>query len=361
MTEHSRTALKWGLLGLAVHLAVVGLYLWKYDGNPQVFVHFGERSSVLGLAREVFGPDLLVPHSDGQDGQAFWVLARDPLLLDGREVIVPNIDRPAYRAQRIAYPALASPWRLGGEQALVWGLLVTNLLVVLAGGAAAALLALELGAPARASLAFSLSPGIVLTTVLDVADGLALAALLATLLALRRQRWGLAAAVATLAVLAKEATFLGLLGVAAFETSLPARARLRLLVVPAAAAISWALYARWRLGWPGADVEEFVVPFFGYLDALRRGWIPVGNWLDAVVAFGLLPLGACVLVRLRQRPSILLRAAVPFVLVVPFLSAQVLNLMFNTLRIFAPLVTLLWMDFYTPAPTSPERRPASAR
>jgi len=349
VTARSRIALRWALGGLAVHLLIAVAFLARYDFNPQFFVHFGENGSVMGLARTVFGSDLLVPHVDGQDGQAFWVLARDPLLLHGTTVIAPNLDRPGYRAQRVAYPALAAPWRLGGEYSLLWGLLVTNLIVVFVGGFVAVLLALDLGAPVRAGLAFALSPAVMLSTILDVADALALAALLAALLALRRDRpaWGVGAA--TLAVLAKEVTLLGVAGAALLSPSLPSRTRWKLVGVPTAAMLGWGIYARWRLGWPPADVQEFGFPLYGYLDAYRRGWLPVGNWADAVIAFALIPIGVLVIARWWSRRSLLLSAAVPFVLFVPFLSAQVLDLLFNSLRVIGPAVTLLWLDMYVPA------------
>lgn len=350
VTPRLRLALRWAAGGLAVHLLLAGLFLAKYDGNPQWFVHFGKQGSVMPVAAQVFGRDLLVPHLDGHDGQAYWLLARDPLLLDGRDVVAPNLDRPGYRAQRILYPALAAPWRLAGEQALVWGLLVTNLVVVFLGGLIAALLALEAGAPARASLAFALSPGVIIATIMDGSDALAVAALLAALYALVRGRHGWAVAAATAAVLAKEPTYFGIVAVALLATALPRRVRLGLLVVPAGLAAGWAVYARWRLGWPPSGVQEFASPFWGYLDAYRRGWRPVGNWHDAAVAVALVPFGVLTVRRWWRRPTLLTTAAVPFVALVPFFSAQVLDLLVNTLRAVAPAVTLVWLDLYVPDP-----------
>ncbi len=92
-------------------------------GGPAWFVKFGTDSAITGYGRSVLGADVAVPFDEAQDGAQFWTLARDPFLRDDpfSEQI---LDRPAYRAQRIAYPWLAAPWRLGGEQALLWGLVV---------------------------------------------------------------------------------------------------------------------------------------------------------------------------------------------------------------------------------------------
>ena len=50
------------------------------------------------------------------------------------------------------------------------------------------------------------------------------------------------------------------------------RRRWSLVVVPAVAALGWALYARWRLGWPPSQMEELSpAPLWGYVDAYQRG------------------------------------------------------------------------------------------
>ena len=49
------------------------------------------------------------------------------------------------------------------------------------------------------------------------------------------------------------------------------RRRWAIVVIPALAALGWAVYVRWRLGWPASDIEEFTpVPLWGYVDAYRR-------------------------------------------------------------------------------------------
>lgn len=342
----SRAMTRWALAGLSVHLVLTTAFLARAGGNPQFFVHFGSEASVVPFARQVLGTDLLTPHSDGHDGQAFWLLARDPLLLQGKDVLAPNLDRPAYRAQRIVYPLLAAPWRLAGETGLLWGLLVTNLVVVLLGGFVAGCLALRIGAPLRASLAFALSPGVLLAPLFSLSDALALALLLGTTLALVRQQHALAVLCGMVGVLTKESTLIALAGFALLAPRIPLRSRVLLVAVPATAAAAWALYARWRLGWPASQIEEFALPFWGYVDAWRRGWSPVGNWSDAALAFALLPLAVFGLLRWRARRSLVLAGAVPFLALVPFFSAQVLDLAGNSLRVMTPTLTLMILDFY---------------
>jgi len=351
-----------------VHLLLVGAVLVRYPDEPEWFVHFGSKALALDEARRVLGPGVLTPNLDGHDGRYFWVLARDPLLLNAnRDAEV--IDRPVYRAQRIGYPLLAAPWRVGGEYALVWGLLVTNLVAIALGGYLAALLALDVGAPARAGLAFALCPGVVAAVLLDASDAVALAALLAAMLALRRGRTGRATAAAAIAVLAKEPSILPLVGLATLAPGLRRRDRVAVVAVPAAVGAAWGLYERWRFDWAPTRVLELGRPFWGYVDAYRRGWRPVGNWHDAVTALALFPLAAFVGWRWWRSRSFVMAAALPPVLLVPFFSQQVVDLTLNSVRTVVPTVTLLAIDLYAAAsrsrptrlPPAPEGAPATRR
>jgi len=339
----------WAAVGLAIHLILVGVFLVAFDGNPQWFVHFGTEYPGIGYARSILGPDLLTPHQDGHDGQAYWALARDPLLLHGRDVLARNLDRPVYRAQRIAYPAIAAAWRLAGETALLWGLLITNLLVVFAGGWLAAQLARLSGAPLRASLGFALCPGVVVAALFDFSDALALAALLAAIVGLQSRRTALAIGAAVLAVLAKEPSLLGLIGIATLAPALDRRTRLSLVLVPTVAMIGWGLYARWRLGWLPTQINELALPLLGYVEAWQRAWAPRSAWADAFFAVALLPIAVIGTRWWIARRTLLLSAAVPFLWLVPFLSGSVLGLTLNSLRAIAPAVTLLILDGYAAA------------
>lgn len=355
----SRRGARWALVGFFAHVVLVAAFLVRTGGNPQFFIHFGDEGSVLPFAKQVLGPDLLVPHVDGHDGQAFWLLARDPLLVHGKDILAPNLDRPAYRAQRIGYPLLAAPWRLGGEAALLWGLLATNLAVVLAGGLVAAALARSAGGAPRASLAFALSPGVLLATMFSLSDALALALLLGTALAVARRRPASAVACGVLGVLTKESALIGIAGFALLTPRLPIRTRALLLAAPAAAAGAWALYVRWRLGWQDTQIQEFGLPFWGYVDAWRRGWSRVGNWSDAVIAVALIPIAIVGVRRWRSRRTLLLAGAVPFLALVPFLSAQVLDLADNSLRVLTPSITLMVLDYYAELGGGQAHAPAS--
>jgi hypothetical protein len=337
-------AIIWGLAGLVIHLAIAAVFLARADGNPSWFVHFGTECKCLGVAKSLLGDRLLVPHVDGHDGQAFWLLAHDVTLSRGTEFLPRHVDRPVYRAQRIAYPALASPWLLLGEESLLWGLLATNLVVAFAGTWLAARFMVEVGAPPAFSLAFALCPGVTAATTFDFADALALAALMGALVALQRKNVPIALAFGGLAVLSKEAMLLGLLGISLLAPSLKLRTRVLVSLVPAALGCAWGLYIRWRLGWPPTLVQEFTIPFGGYVEAYRRGWQVAGNWNDAVLAVSLVPFCGLILRDATRRRSLLLAAAVPFAAMLPFLSGQVLSMGSSSLRAVSPAICFWLMD-----------------
>jgi hypothetical protein len=270
-------------------------------------------------------------------------------------------DRPVYRTQRMLYPTLASPFRVGGYEALFAGLVIVNLAAVAFGTYAAARLAVVRGASPLFGLAFALNPMVIVATLMDLSDALGLAMLLGTLLALREDRHRAALLFAVGAVLTKEVYLLPLAAVALLSTrDLPVRRRVELIAAPLAAAGTWAMYVRWRFHWAPTNVRELSThPFAGVAEAYRTEWSLVHDWTNAIVAGAVLVIGGIVVVRWCLRRSLELTAALPFALLMPLVSGGVLALWTNSIRVFGPVLTLLVIDWYAqdqarvPAPTPP--------
>ena len=357
------TPLMASVLGTGILLAMVLFMTVQFPGHPEWFVSFGGQGNYTPYAREVVGEDVLVTLADGHDGQAFWLQARDPALVDS-DAVADVFDRPVYRAQRMLYPTLAAPFRLGGEQALFWGLVLVNLAVVAGGTYVTARLAVNRGAPAMLGLAFALNPLVIVAVLMDLGDALGLALLMATVLALREDRRRAAVLCAVGAVLAKEVFFLPVAAMALLSVDgLPWRRRAELLVIPAAVAGTWGLYVRWRFDWAATKVGELTaVPLRGFVDAYRFEWSVVHDWNHAIAAAVLLALSAVVAVRWVRRRTLELTAALPFALLVPLLSMGVIVFWMNSIRAFGPALTLLAIDWYAtsrrPQPSGqPHRRP----
>jgi hypothetical protein len=330
--------------------AVVVVLMSASQGGPSYFIGLGEESTALEHAREVLGEDVSVPLADGHDGESFWLLARDPLLTGGEE-LAQYFDRPLYRAQRIGYPLIASPWGLAGEQALVWGLVLTNLAAIGIGTYLVGREVADQGGTDRAGYAFAANPLVWMALLFDFCDAVALVGLVAFVIALRRGRLGWAAVAALVGALTKESSALAIAAVVLLGRAHPAVKRVRVAVPAAVLVVLWRLYVMAQPGFGSdPDVQEFaLVPFSGFEEAWRRGWVPNGHWLYAAIGLCLIPLAAAVVVGWwRRRESLALTAALPYALYVPFLSGQVLSIPVNSLRAFGPAITLAAMGLLVP-------------
>jgi hypothetical protein len=256
------------------------------------------------------------------------------------------LDRPAYRAARIAYPAAAALWRGFGETSLLVGLLVTNLIVIGLGTYFTALLALHVRAPPVAAVFFAASPVVAVSLLLDLGDAMCLAALVASVYLFLSGRYGWAAAAGVVAVLAKQPALLGLLAIAGVSGSLPLRRRFTYVAIPATATILWTAYATARLGGSGSDLAGFTLPFFGYLHAVPY-WVRHHLWPDAAISLAILPAAGVVIAQWWKKRTPLLAVALPFAIVVPFLSFPVLAAAIDSLRAFGPAITFFGLDWLT--------------
>jgi hypothetical protein len=343
------------LVTALVSIGVVAL-LAATRGGPAWFVKFGTDSAITSHGRSVLGADVAVPFDEAQDGAQFWTIARDPLLRD--DVLLKGVlDRPAYRTQRIAYPALAAPWRVAGEDALLWGLVATNVAALSAGAWFTARLAQRLGGRAEIGYVFALNPAAVVALMLDLSEIVALAGLVAMVYLVRKERWAPAIAAAVIAVLAKEAAWAVVLAVAIGSTGTRVSRRVQLAAVPALCAGLWWLYVRSRFGADSWKAEEFTaVPFDGYLDAWRLAWRPAQHWGDLLAAGLGVAASVAVIVRFVRHRSLELWAALPFALIVPFFSFQVVNRSINLVRGVGPVLLFLLIDWLA----SRERQTARA-
>ena len=150
---------------LLVALALAGtllVALLRADGfNPTGPAHIGDRWD----GRQYWTPTTRVEHGIGYDGQFFFYLAHDPFLTGGDPAVF--LDRPAYRAGRLLYPLIVWALTLGRPEAVPWGLLGVNLVMVLVGTAAAVDVLRSLGASRWLALGFALNPAILIGLVAD--------------------------------------------------------------------------------------------------------------------------------------------------------------------------------------------------
>jgi hypothetical protein len=326
------------LLGTAVGVLISVSLLSSIDWDASAFLRVGEDNpAIISYVEERLDHVRPVAPS-GHDGKFYFIQAHDPLLLDPDEN-ADLIDRPVYRTQRMLYPFLASAGGLLSGWAVVWGLIVVNLLAIALGTWATSRLAISLGGSPWLGLAFVLNPGVIFELIIDGAGALGWAlAVLGVWLIVEGRYAGAVAAVAG-AVLAREAMILVALGLAVRLWKTDRGRAFTMVAWPALGAALWALWVRFQLGVPllTSESEEIGVPFAGLAGAVPR-WFeePGRNLLLGVVVVALLLVVAR---QANRRPSFLSFSTLGFVVLAPLLTRQVWLNYFDITRAVAPVFT----------------------
>jgi len=256
---------------LVVYLAAVGVQLNRYDGDATGFVQFG---SVAAAGVDPPQDAYVLAGTIGYDGQFYYVLAAAPWI----DAHVQAVFEPfEYRAQRIAYPAIA--WLVSGggsESGLPWALLGVNVVFAVLATAATSAWLRARGWSGWLALAVGLAPGVLLTILRDLTDVVGLAAALGALWAWSERREALTAGALVVAVLARE-TMLILVAVLAYDAWRRRRgdqaAHPAILVAPALACFAaWQIYATARfdreIPWTSAPSSLWQAPGVGVATAL---------------------------------------------------------------------------------------------
>jgi hypothetical protein len=266
------------VLALSVVLlygALVFVHLRNFGGDPSAFIAAGDQ---YVDAAKLPSPILIKHKSAGYDGEFYYRLALDPFT-GKRTADGITLDNPATRGARIGYPLLAWAASLGHPAFLPWAMIALNL----AGLAAITLLATGLatshGLPAWRGIIVPLYPGFTLTLVRDTTEIVATAAALAALACAMRQRYWLAAAMLSCAVITRETTlfYLAGFGIVALFRSLRQRRWSRQLVplaIPAIVFGVWQTFIAWYWGassYSGTS-QNLGVPLEGFIQYIAGEW-----------------------------------------------------------------------------------------
>ena len=339
------------LVGLAL-LLVVGAHIVRDHGDLTAFVCFG--SNFAGATRPPAGAAGC--GGQGYDGQFFYLVARDPLIVHATTLHALQSVGGAFRAERLGYPLLAFLASAGRASALPAALVAVNVATLLA---LTAWLAAALRRRGRSPLwatAVALSPGMLLPVLRDLSDPLATACVLVGVLAWQERRRPTATVALAFAVLTREVSIVVVLALAA-ETAVRAwrgrgipeapRAALTeawpVIVIPAVAFTAWQLYVAVRNGGPPGTAPAGV-PLFNLVQeagwSLRDWPAAVGGW-DAVyvaLVFGAMGLG---LRSLRHRITVTSAATCALCVCI---ALPTLGDYWGDTRLSAPLLSMLLLD-----------------
>ncbi len=195
--------------GIAICFVLLRLGI-AADGDASRFVVAGTvRVDPSGVPDE-----LHVFEGAGYDGQFSWRLAADPTEIGTERHLGIELDS-LMRSQRIGYPWLAWAASFGSLGRVAWALIIVNIVAIAALGGVGAVLAIEGGRSPWMGLVLAGVPGAAFVLARDLAELVAVALLAGGFLAIRRQRWWLAAGLWSYAVLTREQL---VLAIAAFGT-----------------------------------------------------------------------------------------------------------------------------------------------
>ena len=265
------------LCALCVHLAVVAVKTVTHPSHsPLAVFRVGELiSGRAEPARDrppfVYEQGFPLEHGRfGTDGQAYLIVAHDPLLR--RRDMVRYIDAPSYRYGRILLPALSAATCLGGSACIPYAILGWNLVFAAMVGGVAALLVCERGAHWGWGLVIACSGALVCATDIATTEVCAQACgLWGVWLASRGRLWPAVAAFAA-AALGRETYALvpaGFAAAAALEHRWREASAFAAAAVPA---VAWMQYVRprtWLQGVEGGGGVNLGPPFGGMIALVR--------------------------------------------------------------------------------------------
>lgn len=287
----------WGVLVVAVVFgAFVLAKLAVHHFDPSYFVMTNEAFCDVRATP----PELTVPTKDqgGFDGQFYYRIALAPTSFRALDHGI-RIDLPSQRHQRILYPAVAHVLALGKSQLVLWTLIGANFGAALVLAWLACSLSQSSGWAALMGLVVPLYAGFVFSLARDLTEIFAATFLVAAILALRREKRGLAPLWMSLAILSRETTliFAGAVLFADARAVLKREKKIHQLIpslVPIGVYLTWQAWLAHAYGQLSVVNNKHslsAVPLLGFLrffrDAVRHLYVLDGVHVALMIAFAI--------------------------------------------------------------------------
>jgi hypothetical protein len=245
------------------------------DGHgATALVHMTSGESMTQLVPSGFWLDGPFAH---YDGVYFYAIARDPLARGQAHHL---LDLASYRYGHPGYGWLAWIGSGGGmPRAVPYALLVVSLLGLAIAGAAASMLARDVGLSPWWGLSVALNPGLLFAVSVDTSETVGLALALVAIVAWSRGRWLWAGVAIAAGCFTKEPLLLVPLGLLAWELVRFARGtrpsqigrRVAALVTGPVLYAAWIAYCWWVfLVLPSSQINQLAWPLAGWVDTFHR-------------------------------------------------------------------------------------------
>jgi len=334
-----RAAIVMGIVGALGATFMASRLLSEFDFDPTATVRFATLSPEQNAyAEELLGREIVVAPKAGHDGKFFFSQAMDPFLLEP-DVHAVHLDRPTYRAQRMAYPTLASLGGLLPASATVWGLIVVNVIAMAVGTAYTGLVAVQMGLSKWFGLAFLVNPAMIVTLNIDGGGVVAMAGMMAGVYYVMKDELVAATVALTVACLARETMLIAVFGLGLYVLYTRRKVTWK-FVVPVIAVAGWWFYVRLRLGGMlGQDILALQFPFVGFTQAFQRWVSTPDSTVDLLMGIVLLVVSFMILIRAVKTPTALSWAVAGFALLAILLSGPVWLKYFDSSRALAPVLT----------------------
>lgn len=336
--QRHRIAIVVGLVAMALSSLMAVRVLSEVGWDPTIFVAFGEEATPTREYAEDRLGDVFLRPAQGHDGKFFFVQANDPWVVDP-ESNAQVLDRPLYRSQRMLYPVLAGGAGLLDPRAIVWAMLLVNLIAMGVGTWATAQIAMEMGGSAWWGLAFALNLGFISEINIGGAGVVAAAAAFAAVLMFMKDRVPLGIALLGVATLAREAMLIAVAGTALLLwIQRRRRTAVATALIPGLAVVMWAAYLRVRIGEGvvASEVQEIGWPFAGFIEAFQS-WSE--DPIDLAVGVVMMVLFVLFTRRVLISRHLVGWAFLGFVLLGIVFTEQVWHSYFDITRAVAPIIT----------------------
>jgi hypothetical protein len=263
-------------LAAVAHLLLFGVYLQKQNFDITSIVHLGEQ--FFPGQTPAPGGVTVMKNTNGYDGQFFYRMAIDPWMSHPEEP--PFLDAPAYRHQRILYPALLHVLSLGNPAAIPYMMALVNIIALAGLAWVGVIMAVKIGRPNYYGLVFPAYAGFYWSVTHALPEPLAILFLLVALIAIDRERYAVGSVALCAAVLTRETTLVAafalmgayVLSKVTMKNAPPPKAKPAALffagLAPVVLIVAWQLAIRHKWGvfpFEQQSAGNFGPPFYGLL------------------------------------------------------------------------------------------------